>query len=301
MNKIKNFVYRAFVLILRHSPFDALYLKLIFRNHLGYKLNLKNPRTFHEKLQWLKLHDHNPLYTTMVDKYEVKDYVSKLVGPKYVIPLLGVWDTPEEIDWDKLPNQFVLKTTDGGGSCGVIICKDKNSMDYQSVVNQLRESMKLDAYSRFREWQYKNVKKRIIAEEYMEDTTSNIGGDLNDYKFYCFNGVPTFCEVISGRRTKKAIDFFDLEWNHVDFCFDTYEYYEGVLEKPACFGEMVSVVSKLCKGLPYSRIDLYEVGGKVYFGEITFFPASGLLGYHPKEWNLKLGDMIDLSVIKQNN
>lgn len=298
MSKTSSFSYRLLLWALRYTPFDKAYLRLMFKHEMGYKLNLRNPKNFHEKLQWLKLYNRKPIYTTMVDKYAVKEYVAKLVGPQYVIPSLGVWNRPEEIDWEKLPNQFVLKTTDGGGSTGVIICKDKSTFNTSEAINKLNESMRLDIYRRFREWPYKNVPKRILAEEYMQDPTSSVGGDLNDYKFYCFNGEVTYCEVISGRRTKKAIDFFDLNWNHVDFCFNTYDYYEGNLEKPSCFDEMVAVAGKLCKDLPYSRIDLYEVGGKVYFGEITFFPASGFLGYHPHEWNRKLGDMIDLSKMK---
>lgn len=298
MKRNRELVYRALLFVLRYTPFDQTYLQLLFKHEMGYKLDLNNPRYFHEKLQWLKLNNHKEEYTTMVDKYAVKEYIAQKIGRQYVIPLLGVWDKPEEIDWDKLPEKFVLKTTDGGGSGGVIICKDKSNFNKKEAIRTLKQSMKLNIYRRFREWPYKNVPKRIIAEEYMQDLTSNIGGDLNDYKFYCFNGEVTYCEVISGRRTKKCIDFFDLKWNHQDFCFNTYEFYEGKLKKPACFEEMVAVANKLCKDLPFSRIDLYEVGGKVYFGEVTFFPASGFLGYYPAEMNRILGDKIDLSRVK---
>lgn len=271
-----------------------LYIKLLFRLKMGYKLNLKNPRTFNEKLQWLKLYAHKPEYTKMVDKALAKEHVRPLIGDQYIVPTLGVWNTPEEIDFDTLPNQFVLKTTDGGGSVGVVICTDKARMNREDIIKKLHKALKQNIYGQLREQPYKNIKKRILAEQYLSDETTSVKGDLNDYKFYCFNGKVTYCEVITGRRTKKQIDFFDLDWNHIDFTFNEYEYADKRPTKPECFDTLVEVASKLCKDKPYSRIDLYVVGNKVYFGEITFFPASGFRGFHPDEWNVRLGDMITL-------
>lgn len=274
-----------------------LYMKLLFRLKMGYKLNLNNPKTFNEKLQWLKLYANKPEYTGMVDKVLAKEYVKPLIGEKYVIPTLGVWELPEEIDFDSLPNQFVLKTTDGGGSVGVVICTDKSKMNKSEIIGKLNNALKQNIYGELREQPYKNIKKRILAEQYLADDTTSVKGDLNDYKFYCFNGKVTYCEVITGRRTKKQIDFFDLDWNHIDFTFNGYDFADILPTKPKCFDEMVEVASKLCKDKPYSRIDLYVVGEKVFFGEITLFPASGFRGFHPEEWNKRLGDMIELPKI----
>jgi hypothetical protein len=272
------------------------YLEMLFHVRMGYKLNIKSPRTFNEKLQWLKLYDRKPEYPNMVDKFEVKEYVRGILGNEYIVPLLGVWEKPEDIEWGKLPNQFVLKTTHGGGSTGVVICPDKKSFDKEKAISVLNKSMKDNIWSELREWPYKNLHKRIIAEEYLTDQTNSVNGDLNDYKFYCFNGNVKYCEVITGRRTKKQIDFFDLNWNHMDFTFNGYDFADQRPQKPKCFDTMVEVAGKLCKDKPYSRIDLYVIGNKVYFGEITFYPASGFRGFHPDEWNIRLGDMITLPV-----
>lgn len=271
-----------------------LYVKLLFRLRMGYKLNLKNPKTFNEKLQWLKLYANKPEYTNMVDKALAKEYVKPLIGEKYIVPTYGIWDTPEEIDFDMLPNQFVLKTTDGGGSLGVVICDDKTKMNKDAIIAKLHKVLKQDIYGKLREQPYKHIKKRILAEQYLSDETTSVRGDLNDYKFYCFNGVVTYCEVITGRRTKKQIDFFDLNWNHMPFTFQGRDFADNQVQKPECFAEMIEVADKLCKGFPYSRIDMYVVQGKVYFGEITLFPASGFRGFSPEEWNIKLGNMIEL-------
>jgi len=278
-----------------------LYIKMLFRLKMGYKLNLKDPKTFNEKLQWLKLYANKPEYTNMVDKALAKEYVKPIIGEEYLVPTYGVWDTPEEIDFDKLPKQFVLKTTDGGGAMGVIICTDKTKVNKNEIIRKLRDALKQNIYGHLRELPYKNIKKRILAEKYLCDELTSVNGDLNDYKFYCFNGKVTYCEVITGRRTKKHIDFFDLEWNHVDFTFNEYDYAAERPAKPQCFETMVEVAGKLCKDKPYSRIDLYVVGNRVYFGEITLFPASGFRGFHPEEWNKLLGDMIELPNMGNNN
>ena len=277
---------------------DEMYLRIKFRLYMGYKLDLKNPKTFHEKLQWLKLYDRRPEYVVMVDKVKAKEYVASLIGEEHIVPNLGVWSDPDEIDFDSLPNQFVLKVNHNSGT-GMYICKDKSKMDKEKVKAELRKGLKEDYYSKSREWAYKNVPRRILAEKYLSDEATSVGGDLNDYKFYCFDGKVKYCEVITGRNTKKQIDFFDLDWNHMEFNFDGYEFADNRPEKPKCFDKMIEIVGILCKNKPYSRIDLYVVGNNVYFGEITFFPASGFKGYHPKEWNRKLGDFITLPNKKQ--
>ena len=194
--------------ILMHLNFlfpDKLYLTLLFRLKMGYWIDWKNPRTFNEKLNWLKLYDRKLLYTKIVDKYAVKEYVANIIGKEYVIPTLGVWDTPEDIDWDSLPQRFVLKTTHGGGNAGVIICKDKSTIDVKTIRKQLSRAMRQNIYMESREWPYKNVDKKIIAEEFLEDSVTN---ELRDYKFFCFNGEAKYLYIATGRQKYKEPYFF---------------------------------------------------------------------------------------------
>ena len=272
---------------------DERYLKIIFRCFMKQKLDLEHPHTFSEKLQWLKLYNRKPEYTTMVDKYAVKEYVAEKVGTQYVIPTLGVWERVEDIDWDSLPQQFVLKTTHDGGGDGVIICRDKTTSNREKAIAKLGQSMKRNPYYALREWPYKDVKSRIIAEQFLEIEK---GGDLPDYKFYCFNGEPKYCQVIRDRHTKETIDFYDVEWNHMPFVGLNPVAKNGLnpVAKPCCLDNMLEICQQLSKGIPFSRIDLYVVDGKLYFGEITFYPASGLGEFSPHEWNYILGDMVKL-------
>lgn len=263
-------------------------------------MDFDNPQTFCEKLQWLKIHDRNPEYTTMVDKYAVKDYVKEVIGEQYIIPTIGQWHSPEDIEWDKLPNQFVLKTTYGGGSFGVIICKDKSKFDRVKAVKQLNRSLLLRKFGNpYREHPYDNVPQRIIAETFMEDIKADgtKSTDLNDYKFYCFNGEPKYCQVIRDRSLKETIDFYDIEWNHQEFVGLNPAVEHGLtpVEKPQRLSEMVSICKKLSERIPFARIDLYEISGKIYFGEITFYPASGLGRFNPAEWDTRLGTLISLN------
>lgn len=275
---------------------DALYLWLMYFFQTGKRLHLKHPKTFNEKLQWLKLHDRKPEYSTMVDKYAVKDYVANIIGKEYIVPTLGVWDSPEEIAWDELPSQFVLKTTHGGGSKGVIICRDKEKLDKAKAISSLRSAMKRDLYKNFREWPYKNVKPRVIAEEYLQDnpSTSPRQGGLKDYKFFCFNGVPIYCDVISGRWGQLISDHFDMKWNHLPFIYKNIPMAQTVPERPQNFETMRQLATKLSTGHPHLRVDFYEVNSKVYFGELTFYSASGFGQLTPEEWDEIWGNMINL-------
>ena len=276
---------------------DKLYLTLLFRCKMGYWMNWKNPKTFSEKLQWLKLYDRRPEYTTMVDKYAVKEYVAKIIGEEYIIPTLGVWDRLEDIDWDSLPKKFVLKTTHGGGSCGVVICKDKDTFNKTDAITKLSKSLSHCIYKSLREWPYKNVDKKIIAEKLLEDSiTIQNNTDLSDYKFYCFNGEPIYCQVIRARRSKETIDFYDMKWNHMPFVGLNPVVTNGLnpVTKPICLSKMVDICGQLSIGIPLSRIDLYVINDKIYFGEITFYPASGFGKFTPIQWNVKLGQMIKL-------
>ncbi len=306
MNKIKKLVQyilhnqNALLLavLTRVAPIvpDRMYLKWFFRLKMGYKLDLSNPQTFSEKLQWLKLYNRKPEYTQMVDKYEAKKYVANIIGEEYIIPTLGVWDRFEEIDFGKLPEKFVLKTTHGGGNTGVVICKDKSTFDITAAKKKLNQSLKSDIYRLLREWPYKNVKKRIIAEQFIDVKGHQ---DLPDYKFFCFNGEPKYCQVIRDRNTKETIDFYDMEWNHMPFVGLNPVAKNGIepVAKPQCLEDMITICEKLAKDIPFSRIDLYVVNDKEYFGEITFFPASGMGQFVPQEWNLILGQMLDLQAV----
>lgn len=277
---------------------DKYFVKYMYFMQTGKRLNLNNPRSFSEKLQWLKLYNRRPEYTTMVDKYAVKEYVAKIIGQEYIIPTLGIWDSPEEIDWESLPQQFVLKTTQGGGSKGVVICTNKDNIDRRAVVSKLKAAMQFDLNRNLGEWPYKNVRRRIIAEQYLEEC-NNIGNDthlhdLTDYKILCFHGIPRFCLVVSDRRRGKYIDFFDNEWNHLPFHCAYYQHSPKKPEKPEKYKEMLELSTKLSSGHPHVRVDFYEVNGKVYFGEFTFFTVSGYNTINPEEWDIKLGSYIQL-------
>ncbi len=272
---------------------DELYLKLMFKYRMGYKLDLVNPRTYSEKLQWLKLNDKNPLYTKLVDKHEVKSYVTERVGAQYVIPELGLWDKPEDINWDVLPQSFVLKTTHGGGNSGVVVCKDKKKLNKNLTIKLLNESMKQDLYKDSREWPYKNVPKRILAEKYVEDNTTQ---ELRDYKFFCFNGQVNFLFVGSERQKPGEdvkFDFFDKNYNHL-VLRQGHPNSKKLPEKPSCFEEMKVVASSLSRGIPHVRVDLYEANGHVYFGEMTFYHFGGIVPFEPAIWDEKFGAMINL-------
>lgn len=273
---------------------DDRYLRILFFLRMHRRLNLNCPQTFSEKLQWLKLYDRNPEYTKMVDKYAVKDYVSKVLGPEYVIPTIGVWDSPEAIEWDKLPNKFVLKTTHGGGGTGVIICKDKNKLDKGAVINSLNKSLAIDIYAMLKEWPYKNVPRRIIAEEYVEPQ-QNLKG-LQDYKFFCFNGDVKCLFVATDRQNPNEevkFDFFDADYNHLSLK----QGHRNALHvpiKPINFDLMKNTAALLSRGFPHVRVDLYDTGDRVLFGELTFFHNSGLVPFQPKMWDKKMGDMLTL-------
>ena len=269
---------------------DAILLKLIFRLKFGYRLNLKNPKTFSEKLQWLKLHDRNPLYTQLVDKYEVRQYVKEKIGEEFLIPLLGVWNNFDDIDFDALPNQFVLKCTHDSG--GLVICKDKSKLDISVAKKKINVCMKRNYYWVLREWPYKNVKPRIIAEKYMEDEP---GKGLRDYKFFCFDGNVKAMFVATDRESHQTkFDFFDENFKHLPIKQHYPNNTEGNLVKPTGFEQMKLLAGKLTADFPQCRADFYDINGKVYFGELTFSHFSGLEPMEPKEWDETFGSWINL-------
>ncbi|MDD6232080.1 MAG: ATP-grasp fold amidoligase family protein [Frisingicoccus sp.] len=269
---------------------DKIMLQLLYRAKMGKKLNLKNPVTFNEKLQWLKLYDHNPEYIKFVDKYEVRNYIAEKIGEEYLVPLLGVWDNVNDIDFDLLPNQFVLKCTHDSGS--VIICKDKARFDVQKAKGKLQKAMETNFYWLYREWPYKNVKPRVVAEQYLEDNESE---ELSDYKIMCFNGKQKCTFTCTNRfsGTGLNVTFFDTEWNRLPF----ERHYKAdlkVIKKPKSYAEMVELAEKLSENIPFSRIDFYKTNNKIYFGEITLYPGSGFEEFEPVNWDTTLGSWIKL-------
>lgn len=271
---------------------DERYLKIYCRLSGFKNMDFDNPKTFNEKLQWLKLHNRCPEYIQMVDKVAVKDYVASIIGPEYIIPTLGVWDSPNDIEWEKLPNQFVLKTNHDGGCNGVVVCKDKATLNKRAALRELKHSFNRSSYLIGREWPYKMVKHKVFAEQYMEDKQY---GELRDYKFFCFDGEVKALYVASERRIAKdgvKFDYFDADFNSLGISQG--HGHNGNIEKPQSFELMKQLASKLSKGLPHVRVDFYEVDGHPYFGEFTFFHLGGTGSFKPAKWDRIFGDWITL-------
>ena len=279
---------------------DSIYLKWLYRQIMGRKLNLENPQTFSEKLQWLKLFNREPGYTNMVDKYAVKDYVAGIIGEEYIIPTLGVWDKIEDIEWDNLPAQFVLKTTHGGGGSGVVICRDKSSFNREEAIRRLRSSMHSDIYKALREWPYKNVPKRIIAEQIIGNEAT-IDFDLRDYKFFCFNGRVKFFKIDFDRFKEHHANYYDTNGSLLPFGeVSCPPRPEKRLTIPSLLPKMVELAERISVGHPFMRVDLYLYNESIYFGEITFFPAGGMGRFSPEVWDKTIGDYLDLSGFSAN-
>lgn len=252
---------------------DAQYLSILYRLKLDTKPDLENPTKFSEKMQWLKLHDHNPLYTSMVDKLAVKGYVSGCLGEECTIPVIAVWDTPEQIEWAKLPDQFVLKTNHDGGGRGIVICKDKSKFSIAKAQKELNSSFNQSTYDRTREWPYKNVKKRVFAEAFVSDSN----GELRDYKFFCFNGKVRCFKIDYNRQVGHRANYYNPQCHMLRYgeavCPPNYE---AKIYIPSNIQEMIKMAERLASGIPFVRVDFYNVDGHIYFGEITFYPAGGL-------------------------
>lgn len=267
---------------------DKLYLSLVYYKHFKQFPNFRNPETFNEKLQWLKLYDRREEFTTMVDKYAVKQYIAERIGEKHIIPLIGVWDCFEEIDFEKLPNQFVLKCTHD--SHGVIICEDKKKLDIKQARDKITSCIKRNFFYYGREWPYKNVKPRIIAEKYM-------GSNLSDYKVLCFEGEPRIIEVHQDRGTEKYTQsFYDVSWEK---SFITQGKGAELVPKPITLDLMLKYSKILSKGIHHIRVDWYEVNGQLYFGELTLFDGSGFVPFDKKEYDVYLGSLINIPTKKK--
>lgn len=268
---------------------DSFYLRILYRLYFHKKLNLDNPKTYNEKLQWLKLYDRKPEYTQMVDKYAVREYIKKQIGEEYLIPLIGVWDTFNDINKSMLPKQFVLKTTHDSG--GVVICLDKETFDWDFAEKKLNKSLNKNYYNFSKEWPYKNVKPKIIAEKYMIDES---GYELKDYKFFCFNGSPEVMFIATDRMTSTKFDYFDMEFNRLPLK----QHYENNKKrdfvKPDSFEKMIELAQYLSRNIPHVRVDFYDINGQIYFGELTFYHFSGFVKFEPEKYDLIFGEYIEL-------
>ena len=289
--------YRTRVLI-KLGYYDSLsdeeFLKKVFPKYMGYPLDLENPKTFSEKLQWLKVNYREPIQTVMVDKHEAKHFIAHRVGDQYIIPTLAVWDSVEDIDFDALPNQFVLKCTHDSG--GIVICKDKSSLDREAAKAKLRASLKRDYSKIAREWAYQNVPRRIIAEKYISELGND---DLLDYKMYSFHGEPKLTVVCSDRfsKTGTRMNFYDINWEPMGIHFGHYPPLSTEFPKPATYEEMKRLTAELSKDCPFLRVDFYEIKGRLYIGELTFFPGAGLEQFCPMTKDYELGEWLHLETV----
>ena len=269
---------------------DKIYLKKLYKKRMGKKLNLKNPKTFNEKLQWLKLYDRRPKYTIMADKYKSREYIRKKTNKDYFVPLIGVWKSPEEIDFDSLPNQFVLKCNHDNG---VMICKDKSKLDIEKAKKELEYRLHRNYYNKHREWPYKDISRLILCEKYMsnDNDTPEI-----DYKFLCFDGVPKIVRLNSGRFTEGGItvDHYDMNWKYQKIVFHDEPSAGDIYPKPKQFSEMIELASELSENIPFLRVDFNFWNNTIWFGELTFFDNAGVATIYPEEWDRLLGSWIEL-------
>ena len=287
-NLVKNREWRVKISNFLSFIPNRLYLKMVFFMKTGKRLNLDKPVGFNEKENWLKVNEIHLEYTNYVDKYEVRSIVDKTLGEGYMFPLLGVWDHYEDIDFATLPNQFVLKCTHDSGS--VKIVKDKSTIIHKEYKNFFESRLRINSFNLGREYPYKNVKPRIIAEKLMEAKEG-----INDYKFFCFNGKPIIMFVATERASGDTkFDFYDMDFNHLDIVNIHPQSTKGGISKPKCFDEMKDIAAKCSQGMKFVRIDLYEIDGKVYFGEFTFFHGGGFWLFKPDHWEKDLGDLIEI-------
>ena len=273
---------------------DDVYIRKLYKAYMGYEPDLNHPRTFNEKLQWLKIHDHKSIYTTMVDKYAAKEYIASIIGEEYIIPTLGVWDRFEDIDFDALPDQFVLKCTHDSG--GLVIVRDKSRMDMKSARKKIKRSLKRNYFYFGREWPYKDIKPRIIAENYMTDES---GIELKDYKIFCFNGRAEYIEVDFNRFIEHKLNPYDFDWNPLNFCDKSKNDYSANIKKPERLEDMRRIAEELSKGIDFLRVDFYSIYDRIYVGELTLYPGSGFIEFDPSETDLYYGNKLVLHSLEK--
>lgn len=274
---------------------DEKYLKRLYKAIFGKELNLENPQTFNEKLQWLKLYYKRPDYTMMADKYAVRPYIAEKIGKEHLVPLLGVWDSPDDIDFDSLPDQFVLKCNHNSG-LGLCICKDKSELDIEKVKNELRKGLSEDYSVASREWQYRDIPRKIICEKYMKDENQNEETGIVNYKVSCFNGIPKYIYVSKNIEGKKndRLSLLTPDWENAPFTHKRYKAFDELPPKPVNYEKMLEYSRILSEGIPYVRVDFYEINAQLYFSELTFFVASGFTHYSPEESDMLIGSWLEL-------
>ena len=295
MYTIKFFIHHPLMIgdyVLNHTPVlwpDKLYLKLRFFFNYGYTLNLKDPKGFNEKCQWLKLYYRRPEYSEMVDKFTAKQWAGQRIGEEHVVPTYGIWNHFDDIDFESLPNQFVLKCTHDSGSN--VVCRDKTHFDMKGAKKKLESALRKNTYLHTREWPYKNVIPRILAEKLLVENSGD--GVISDYKFFCFGGEPKVMYVSKDGAENPRTDFFDMEWNHLDVRMRDLNA-DVLPQKPQQFDEMKELARILSKGIPHVRVDFYLVNGNIFFGEMTLYTCAGMPTFYPWEWNRTFGDWIKL-------
>lgn len=277
----------------KHATFlpDSWYVRHEFKRTLGKRLNIKNPQSFNDKITWIKLYERNPLMKVFADKYAVKQHVAKILGNDYVIPLYGAWDSFDEIDFDTLPNQFVLKATNAGACTGVVICTDKETFDRDAARIRLNKALKEDLYILGREWAYKGMHKRIIAEKFVQDSH----GDLKDYKLFCCNGEPKFMSIDYNRSSDHRSIYLDMNWNRLPYDDPGLKAPEDHIEqKPEGFDRMLEIARMFAKDFTFLRVDFYNADGHIYVGELTCYPGGGCHRFDPPSADLDCGDYLQL-------
>lgn len=272
---------------------DVYVQKSQFRRVFGRSLNLASPVTFNEKLHWLSRHYHHPMMTQLADKYSVRAFVEKQAGPEYLNELYGVWDDPSAIPFDRLPDAFALKVTSGSGQN--ILCRDRSTLDREATIRQLVKWMKRSEYWVSREWAYKHIRARVIAESLLLDERGDVP---QDYKFFCFDGVPRFIQVDTGRFTDHRRDLFDLNWRKLPVTY-TYPCSDAPILRPQMLDKMLDLASTLSQGFPFVRVDLYNIGDSIKFGEMTWYPGGGLERFSPHEYDFVFGEAVKLPQRRQ--
>lgn len=294
-NKILRVIKNPYVFLAKlvngkaHFLSDKRYLNIMYRAVFDKKIDWVNPKTYNEKLQWLKLYDRRPEYTIMVDKYAAKEHVSKIIGSQYIIPTLGIWDRFDDIDFASLPDQFVLKCTHDSG--GLVIVKDKSDFDMTAARKKIEACLKKNYFWKGREWPYKNVHPRIIAEKYMVDESNS---ELKDYKIYNFNGDPKFIEVDYDRFKSHKRNIYNIDWDYLDIMMQYPNDSNKYISRPKALDIMLEAAKKLSKDIPHLRTDFYSIDDKIYFGEMTFYSSSGFMKITPDIWDERIGDWIEL-------
>lgn len=294
INRIKNDPFRYLIYAWGRSTIgspekDAVYLRKLFKHMMGRELDLRHPKSLNEKLQWLKIHDRNPIQTIIADKYASRQYIAQHIGADYLVPLIGVWDTPESVPYNVLPSSFVLKTTHDSG--GVVVCRGKDKFDKEAANRILKKSFNRNYYINSREWAYKDIKPRIICEELLVDET---GWDLKDYKIFCFNGKPAYIEVDYNRSIRHMLNAYDVDWNLLNFCDSSPNDPNANIVKPKCLDEMLEIAKVLSKDFNFLRVDLYSIESKVYCGELTLYPGGGCIQFNPPSTDYVLGSLLKL-------